>query len=118
MAEDAGGGQRGAVRDRVRATLDVAATRNRARGRRLGAAFAFAPRAGCVLEKGEGATTAYLFRRQVISRRFCRACGTDSGTRGAMPDGCAIVASHVNGLDGVDPRAIAAAGRHYDGRSV
>jgi hypothetical protein len=118
MAEDAGGGQWGAVRDRVGATLHGAATRNRARGRRPGAIFAFAPRPGFVPEKGEGATTANLFSRRVTSHRVCRACSPDCGTRDAMPDGRAILASHVNGLDAVDPRAIAAAARHCDGRSA
>jgi hypothetical protein len=118
MAEYAGGCQCGAVRYRVEATLDGAVTCNCSRCQRLGAVFAFAPRAGFVLERGEGETTEYLFNRQVISHRFCRTCGIESFAYGAMPDGTAIVAINVNCLDGVDPRAIAATAHHYDGRSA
>lgn len=117
MAEYTGGCQCGAVRFRVEATLDGAITCNCSRCQRLGAVLVFAPRAGFVLEAGDGATAEYLFNRHAVSHRFCRTCGIESFAFGSMPDGTEMVAVNVNCLDGVDPRAVAATARHVDGRS-
>lgn len=90
MTNDTGGGQCGALRVRVEATVQGAETCNRRRGQRLGAVFVFAPRPGFLPVAGEG----------------------------AMPDGREIPAINKNTRDGVDRRAVAATARHRDGRSM
>lgn len=112
-----GGCQCGAVRFRADLSLEAPMTCNCSRCQRLGSVLVFAPRSAFHLEKGEGATTEYLFNRHSIAHHFCTTCGIESFAYGAMPDGTAMVAVNVNCLDDVDPRAVAARAQHVDGRS-
>ena len=112
-----GGCQCGAVRFHADLSLEAPLTCNCSRCQRLGSVLVFAPLEAFTLEKGEGATTEYLFNRRAIAHHFCTTCGIESFAYGAMPDGSRVVAVNVNCLDGVDARAIAARAKHVDGRS-
>ncbi len=108
--------QCGAVRFEAELDLDQVVTCNCSRCRRLGAVLTFAPAERFRLEAGEDATTEYLFNKHAISHRFCRTCGIEAYSMGALPDGTPMAAVNVNCLDGVDPRALATT--HYDGASA
>ena len=101
-----GGCQCGAVRFQVDADLDHTVACNCSRCRPLGAIFTFVPAAAFTLEKGEGATTEYLFNTGKIHHLFCSACGIESFARGEAPDGSAVIAVNARCLDGVDPKTL------------
>lgn len=95
--------------------LDRTMTCNCSRCQRLGWVMAFTPRAKLNILKGEGATTEYLFNKEVIRHQFCPVCGIETFAFAAAPDGTQMAAINVNCLDGVDPRALAS--KPVDGRS-
>jgi hypothetical protein len=82
----------------------------------MGWTLAFTPMESFRLEKGEGATTEYLFNKHAISHRFCSTCGVEAFALGSNPDGSQVAAVNVNCLDGVDARALKA--HHVDGASA
>jgi hypothetical protein len=112
-----GGCQCGAVRYNVEASLDQPVTCNCSRCQRLGSVLVFAPRASFVLETDEASLTEYLFNKHEIRHLFCKTCGIESFAYGKMPDGTPMVAINVNCLDGVEPRDVAKAAYHHDGRA-
>jgi hypothetical protein len=108
--------QCGAVRFTADLDLSQVITCNCSRCQRMGFVLAFAAGDGFRLEAGEDATTEYLFNKHAISHRFCRTCGVEAYSLGALGDGTPMAAVNVNCLDGVDPRSLPAT--HYDGASV
>ena len=82
----------------------------------LGAVLAFAPRSKFELLKGEDNLTEYRFNKEAIAHLFCKTCGIQSFSYGAMPDGTEIAAINVNTLRGLDPRSLNP--KHVDGRSM
>lgn len=110
-----GGCQCGAVSYEVDVDIDHCITCNCSRCRKLGAVLAFAPRESFDLKSGQDSLTEYLFNTRQIHHMFCKICGIQSFSFGAMPDGSPIAAINVNCLEGVDPRALSC--QHVDGRS-
>ncbi len=117
MASHRGGCQCGAVRYSVDVSLEAPVICNCSRCSRIGAVLVFASAAGFTLEKGAGASTEYLFHDHVIRHYFCKTCGVQSYSLGAMPDGSEIVAVNARCLDGVDGHALAARAKLVDGAS-
>ena len=111
-----GGCQCGAVTFEVDVDLDHCITCNCSRCRRLGAVLAFTTRDSFTLKSGEDSLTEYLFNKKQIRHLFCRTCGIQSFSYGAMPDGTQMAAINVNCLEGVDPRALNT--QQVDGRSL
>ncbi len=118
MTKHTGGCQCGAVAYEVDVSLDKPVTCNCSRCQRLGSVLVFAPRDGFHLLRGEDSLTEYLFNKHAIRHLFCRTCGIESFAYGTMPDGAPMAAINVNCLDGVEPREVAKAAYHFDGRSV
>lgn len=108
--------QCGAVSYEADVDLDNTITCNCSRCQRLGAVLAFAAREAFTLKSGEDNLQQYLFNKEAIQHLFCRTCGIQSFSYGAMPDGTSMVALNVNCLEGVDPRTLSS--HHYDGASV
>lgn len=106
----------GAVTFDVEADLSAPVTCNCSRCQRLGAVLAFTPADKFTLITGAEDLTEYTFNRRVIRHQFCRICGIQPFSYGALPDGTPMVAVNINCLDGVDPRALPAT--HYDGRAA
>jgi hypothetical protein len=113
-----GGCQCGGVHYTVEMELTGAVTCNCSRCQRMGFVLVFAPRTGFTLDRGEDQLTEYLFNTEKIRHLFCRTCGIESFAYGAMPDGTQTVAVNVNCLDGVDPREVAKAAYHHDGKAA
>jgi hypothetical protein len=110
-----GGCQCGAVSYEVDVDLDNCITCNCSRCRKLGSVLAFAPRDDFSLNAGEDALTEYRFNKKQIQHLFCRTCGIQSFSYGAMPDGTQMAAVNVNCLEGVEPRSLNP--QQVDGRS-
>lgn len=110
--------QCGAVAFSVALDLSQPVVCNCSRCRRLGSVLAFAPRDALTFERGEDATTEYLFNKHVISHRFCPTCGIEPFGFGAMADGTPMVAINANCLDGVDPLEVRKTATFYDGASA
>ena len=111
-----GGCQCGAVAYEVDVDVDECITCNCSRCQPLGAVLAFAPRSQFKLLKGEDNLTEYRFNREAVAHLFCKTCGIQSFSYGAMPDGTKIAAINVNTLHGLDPRSLSP--KHVDGRSI
>ncbi|MGZ6139513.1 MAG: GFA family protein [Myxococcaceae bacterium] len=82
---------------------------------RSGTLLSFVPASCFSLERGEGATTDYLFNKHHIHHLFCRTCGIKSFARGAGRDGQEMVAINVRCLDDFEPDQFQV--KHFDGRS-
>jgi hypothetical protein len=82
---------------------------------KAGTLLTFVPSSRFRLERGEDATTDYLFNRHHIHHLFCRTCGIKSFSRGMGPDGQPMVAINVRCLDGFEPGQFPV--REFDGRS-
>ena len=111
-----GGCQCGAVAFEVDVDVEECVTCNCSRCQPLGVVLVFAPRSQFNLLKGESNLTEFRFNKGVIAHTFCRTCGIQSFSYGAMPDGTEIAAINVNTLRGVDPRSLKPT--HVDGRSM
>ncbi len=98
--------QCGAVAFEVEADISNPVVCNCSRCRRLGGRLAFAPAAAFTLLRGEDALSEYLFNNRKIRHLFCRTCGIQGFSFGALPDGAPMVAINVNCLDGVDALAL------------
>lgn len=68
------------------------------------------------LLSGENELTDYQFNRNVIHHLFCSTCGTQSFSRGKMPDGTPMMAINVRCLDDVDIDKLKP--RPFDGKSL
>ena len=82
---------------------------------RSGTLLTFVPAERFRLERGEDATTDYLFNKHHIHHLFCRTCGIKSFARGAGRDGQPMVAVNVRCLDGFEMGQYPV--REFDGRS-
>ena len=82
---------------------------------RAGTLLVFVPASRFHLERGEGATTDYLFHNHHIHHLFCRTCGIKSFARGMGRDGQPTVAVNVRCLDGFEPGQFEV--MEFDGRS-
>jgi Uncharacterized conserved protein len=116
MASYRGSCHCGAVAFEAELDLSSTITCNCSRCRRLGAILAFTPAAAFTLTRGEDHLTEYRFNKHLISHLFCRTCGVQSFSRGAMPDGTPMVAVNVRTIETVDLDALTPTA--YDGRSA
>ncbi len=82
---------------------------------RAGTLLSFVPASRFHLERGEDATTDYLFNKHHIHHLFCKTCGIKSFARGTGPDGQPMVAINVRCLDGFEPDQLRVT--QFDGRS-
>jgi hypothetical protein len=110
-----GGCQCGAVRYEVDVDLDKTITCNCSRCQRLGSVLSFTPRDKFALLSGEDNLTEFLFNKHKIHHLFCKTCGIQSFSFGAMPDGTPMAAVNANCLDDVEPRQLIS--HHFNGRN-
>ncbi len=82
---------------------------------RAGTLLSFVPASRFRLERGEDATTDYLFNKHHIHHLFCKTCGIKSFARGTGREGQPMVAINVRCLDGFEPGQFR--GTQFDGRS-
>jgi len=83
---------------------------------KLGAVWAFAPRAKMTLRSGAEALGDYQFGKKTLHHRPCRRCGIESFAQGVAPDGTPTVGVNLRCLDGVEVEKLSP--RQYDGRSL
>ena len=83
---------------------------------KLGAVWAFAPRAKMTLKSGADALGDYQFGKKRLHHRRCQRCGIETFAEGTAPDGTATVGVNLRCLDGVEVEKLTP--RQYDGRSV
>lgn len=82
---------------------------------RAGTLLSFVPASRFQLERGEDATTDYLFNRHHIHHLFCRTCGIKSFARGLGSGGQPMVAVNLRCLDGFEAGQFRIT--EFDGRS-
>ncbi len=82
---------------------------------KLGAVWAFAPKAKFNLNKGAGKQGDYLFNKKVLHHRFCTTCGIESYAEGTGPDGSPMVGINLRCVGGVDVDKLNP--KPWDGRS-
>lgn len=112
-----GGCHCGAVRYQVDIDLDAPALScNCSMCGRAGTLLQFVPEAAFKLEQGEQNLTDYQFNKHVIHHLFCNRCGIKPFARGTGQNG-PMVAINVRTLDDVDPFAVAAAAKQFDGKN-
>lgn len=83
---------------------------------KLGAVWAFAPKAKFALTQGADRQGDYTFNKKMLHHRFCATCGIESYAEGTGPDGAPMVGVNLRCIDGIDvdklnPRA-------WDGRAM
>lgn len=105
----------GAVRYRVRTTLDTLASCNCSICSRVGWLLAFVPSEDFTLEAGDDHLADYQFGHRQAHHVFCRTCGVRSFSRGSM-GGKEMVAVNVRCLEGVDLRGHPV--KEFDGKSL
>lgn len=106
----------GAVAFTVDLDLDQALRCNCSICTKLGAVWAFAPKAKMTLKSGADALGDYQFGKKRLHHRTCRHCGIESFAEGVAPDGTATVGINLRCLDGVDVDTLTP--RQHDGRSL
>lgn len=106
----------GAVTFRVEIDPEQALKCNCSICTRLGAVWAFAPRARFSLTSADTALGDYQFGAKRLHHRFCRACGVESFAEGTMPDGTPSVGVNLRCVEGVDVDKLNP--RPWDGRSM
>lgn len=111
-----GGCHCGQVRFAVTLDLAAAVTCNCSICSKKGLLLAFAPVNQFRLDSGEELLADYTFHKHIVRHTFCRHCGTQSFSRGKMPDGSEIAAINLRCLDNIDLSAIKA--KEIDGRSL
>jgi hypothetical protein len=111
-----GGCHCGKVRYEVTTAIGPVVACNCSMCGKRGSLLTFAPAEQFALRKGEDALTDYQFNKHLIHHLFCSTCGISSFSRGASPDGKAMVAINVRCLDGIDLDALEI--RKFDGRSL
>lgn len=82
---------------------------------RLGAVWAFAPRAKFRLTRGDGRVGDYQFNKHVLHHRFCPSCGIESYADGKGPDGSEMIGINLRCVAGVDVAKLTP--KQIDGRS-
>ncbi len=83
---------------------------------KLGAVWAFAPKAKFALKSGEFEQGDYQFNKMKLHHHFCSACGIESYAEGTGPDGSPTVAINLRCVEGVDVDKLSP--RPWDGRSM
>ncbi|SKA21499.1 Uncharacterized conserved protein [Enhydrobacter aerosaccus] len=83
---------------------------------KLGAVWAFAPKARMTFTSGADALDDYQFGQKRLHHRFCRHCGIESFAEGVAPDGTPTVGINLRCLDGVEIEKLTP--RLHDGRSL
>lgn len=83
---------------------------------KLGAVWAFAPKAGMTLTSGSDALRDYQFGKKHLHHRHCLHCGIESFAEGVAPDGTPTVGVNLRCIDGVEVDKLTP--RHHDGRSI
>ena len=83
---------------------------------KLGAVWAFAPKAKMTLKSGADALGDYQFGNKRLHHRMCRHCGIESFAEGVAPDGAPTVGVNLRCLEGVEVAKLTP--RQYDGRSL
>ncbi|MDB5489882.1 MAG: glutathione-dependent formaldehyde-activating [Reyranella sp.] len=82
---------------------------------RLGAVWAFAPKAKFKLESGGDEQGDYQFGKKSLHHRFCKSCGIESYAEGVAPDGSPTVGINLRCVEGIDVDTLATI--PWDGRS-
>ena len=82
---------------------------------RLGAIWAFTPKAQFKLTKGEGKQGDYQFNKHVLHHRFCPTCGIESYAEAKGPDGTDMVGINLRCVEGLDVSKLSP--KQFDGRS-
>lgn len=82
---------------------------------RLGAVWAFAPRANFKLKSGADKQGDYQFGKKSLHHRFCTQCGIETYAEGAMPDGTPTVGINLRSIEGLDVETLNP--KPWDGRS-
>jgi hypothetical protein len=106
----------GAVAYTVEVDTDQALKCNCTICSKLGAVWAFAPKAKFKLAKGEGGQGDYLFNKKKLHHRFCTTCGIESYAEGTGPDGSPTVGINLRCVEGIDVDKLSP--RAWDGRSM
>ena len=83
---------------------------------KLGAVWAFAPKAKMTLTSGTDALGDYQFGKKHLHHRACRHCGIETFAEGIAPDGTATVGVNLRCLEGVEVERLKP--RQHDGRSL
>lgn len=83
---------------------------------KLGAVWAFAPKAKFALTSGEARQGDYQFGKKRLHHRFCTTCGVESYAEGVAPDGTATVGINLRCVEGIDVDTLSP--RPWDGRSL
>jgi hypothetical protein len=105
----------GAIAYTVEVDPEAAMTCNCSICSRLGAVWAFGPKAKFKLTKGEGRLGDYKFNKHVLHHRFCPSCGIESYAEGKGPDGSEMFAVNLRCVEGVDVAKLTP--KQVDGRS-
>lgn len=105
----------GAIAYTVEVDPENAVTCNCSICSRLGAVWAFGPKARFKLTNGEGSQGDYQFNKHMLHHRFCPTCGIESYAEGKGPDGSEMVGINLRCVDGVDVAKLSP--RQIDGRS-
>ena len=82
---------------------------------RLGAVWAFAPKASFKLKSGAAEQGDYQFGKKSLHHRFCNRCGIESYAEGTMPDGTPTVGINLRCVEGIDVDKLSP--KDWDGRS-
>ena len=105
----------GAVAYSVEVDTDQALKCNCSICTKLGAVWAFAPKAKFNLNKGAGKQGDYLFNKKMLHHRFCTTCGIESYAEGKGQDGSEQVGINLRCVQGIDVSKLNP--KQVDGRS-
>ena len=83
---------------------------------RLGAVWAFAPKAKMTLTSGADSLGDYQFGKKHLHHRHCKKCGIETFAEGVAPDGTATVGINLRCLEGVEVDKLKP--KQHDGRSL
>jgi hypothetical protein len=83
---------------------------------KLGAVWAFAPKAKLSMKSGGEALGDYQFGKKRLHHRHCTRCGIETFAEGIAPDGTATVGVNLRCLQGVEVDKLSP--RQHDGRSL
>ena len=83
---------------------------------KIGAVWAFAPKAKFELRSGAAALKDYQFGKKKLLHRHCARCGVETFAEGKTPDGTPTVGINLRCVDGLEMDKLTP--RPFDGRSV
>ena len=117
VTTERGGCHCGAVRYEVEIDRDAEAIAcNCSMCGRSGTLLQFVGTDAFKLLQGESSLTDYLFNKHAVHHLFCKTCGIKPFARGTGPHG-PMVAVNLRTLDDIDPFAVAARAKQFDGKS-